>query len=57
MLLVVNNLAANAGDRRDMGLIRKGLMLGQEDPWRKAWQPTPVSLLGETHGQRRLVSP
>ena len=45
MLLVVNNLAANAGDRRDMGLIRKGLMLGQEDPWRKTWQPTPVSLL------------
>ena len=23
--------------------------------WRKAWQPTPVSLLGESHGQRGLV--
>jgi len=24
-------------------------------PWRRAWQPTPVFLLGESHGQRRLV--
>ena len=24
-------------------------------PWRRAWQPTPVSLPGESHGQRRLV--
>ena len=24
-------------------------------PWRKKWQPTPVFLLGEFHGQRRLV--
>ena len=24
-------------------------------PWRKAWQPTPVYLLGESHGQRSLV--
>ena len=23
-------------------------------PWRKAWQPTPVVLPGESHGQRRL---
>ena len=29
--------------------------LGQEDPWRKEWQPTPVFLPGESHGQRRLV--
>ena len=25
--------------------------LGQEDPWRRAWQPTPVFLPGESHGQ------
>ena len=25
-------------------------------PWRRAWQPTPVFLPGESHGQRRLVS-
>ena len=23
--------------------------------WRRAWQPTPVFLLGEFHGQRNLV--
>ena len=25
-------------------------------PWRRKWQPTPVFLLGEFHGQRSLVS-
>jgi len=25
-------------------------------PWRRAWQPTPVFLLGESHGQRSLAS-
>ena len=29
--------------------------LGWEDPWRKKWQPTPVLLLGKSHGQRILV--
>ena len=24
-------------------------------PWRRAWQPTPVFLLGESHGQRSLA--
>ena len=24
-------------------------------PWRRTWQPTPVSLPGESHGQRSLV--
>ena len=24
-------------------------------PWRRAWQPTPVFLPGESHGQRNLV--
>ena len=24
-------------------------------PWRKAWQPTPVFLPGEAHGQRSLA--
>jgi len=24
-------------------------------PWRRAWQPTPVFLPGESRGQRRLV--
>ena len=26
-------------------------------PWRRAWQPTPVFLPGESHGQRSLVGP
>ena len=33
--------------------------LGQEDPLllrRKAWQPSPIFLPGESHGQRSLVS-
>ena len=24
-------------------------------PWRRAWQPTPVVLPGESHGQRSLA--
>ena len=26
-----------------------------KSPWRRAWQPTPVSLPGESHGQRSLA--
>ena len=51
MALVVKNLPANAGDIRDMGSTPE---LGRF-PWRKAWQPTPVFLPGESHGQRSLV--
>ena len=29
--------------------------LGQEDTSRREWQPTPVLLLGEIHGQRSLA--
>ena len=29
--------------------------LGGEDPWRRQWQPTPVFLPGESHGQRSAV--
>ena len=29
--------------------------LGWEDPRRRKWQPTPVSLPGKSHGQRSLV--
>ena len=49
MALVVKNLPANAGDKRY-----------RFDPWvrkiscRRAWQPTPVFLPGESHGQRSL---
>ena len=47
---MVKNGLANAGNVRD-GFdpwVRK-------ISWRKAWQPTPVFLLEESHGQRSLV--
>ena len=50
MALVVKNPLANAGDIRDTGLIPGS----EKTPWRRAWQPTPVCLLGESHGQRSL---
>ena len=48
---MVKNPLANAGDVRDAGFdpwIRK-------IPWWRAWQPTPVFLPGESHGQKSLV--
>ena len=30
-------------------------VLGWEDPGRRKWQPTPVFLHGESHGQRSLA--
>ena len=50
MVLVVKNLPANAGDMRHVfsPWIRKIL-------WRRAWQPTPVFVPGECHGQRSLA--
>ena len=45
------NLPANAGDVRDAGLIPGlGRFSGE-----RAWQPTPVFLPGESHGQRSLA--
>ena len=48
---MVKNPAANAGDIRDCGFgpwVRK-------IPWRRVWQPIPVFLPGESHGQRSLA--
>ena len=47
---MIKKLPANAGDVRDTGLI-----LGQGDPWRRKWQPTPIFLPGKFHGQRNLA--
>ena len=41
---MVKNLSANAGDIRDLGLIPGSGRF----PWRRAWQPTPVFLPGES---------
>ena len=50
MALVIKNLPPNAG------YIRRGFdpWVGKI-PWRRAWQPTPVFVPGESHGQRSLV--
>ena len=48
---VVKNLPANEGKSGDTGFnpwIKK-------IPWRRKWQPTPVFLPGEFHGQRSLA--
>ena len=45
------NPPANAGDMR----CRFNPWVGKRLPWRRAWQPTPVFLPGESHGQRSLV--
>ena len=50
MVLAVKNLPPTAGDIRDTNLIP-----GWEDPWRRAWQCTPVFLPGEVNGQRSLA--
>ena len=49
---MVKNSPANAGDikrRRFNPWVRK-------IAWRRKWQPTPVFLPGESHGQRSLVA-
>ena len=51
VVLVVKNPAANAGDVRDVGSVPG---MGRF-PWRGAWQPSPVFLPGESHGQRSLA--
>jgi len=43
--------ACQCGRRRR----RRVWTLGQEDPWRRKWQPTPIFLPGEFKGQRRLA--
>ena len=47
---VVKNLPASTGDIREASSIPGSGRL----PWSRAWQPTPVFLPGESHGQRNL---
>ena len=46
LTLVVKNLSANAGDKRDRF---------DQIPCRGKWQPIPALLPGESHGQKSLV--
>ena len=51
VVLVVKNPPANACRwKRHMFNLWVGKI-----PWRRKWQPTPVFLPGESHGQRSLV--
>ena len=50
MVLVIKNPPVSAGNPR-----YKFDPWVEKIPWRRAWQPTPVFLPGESHGQRSLV--
>ena len=52
LLLVVKNPLANAGNIKRLGL---DTLIGKI-PWRRVWQPTPIFLPGESHGQKSLVA-
>jgi len=52
---VVKNLPANAGDVKDRAQSLGRMASPVKIPWRRAWQPTPVFLPGESHGQRSLA--
>ena len=45
MAQVVKNPPATTGNKGSVWKI----------PWRRKWQPTPVFLSGESHGQRSLA--
>ena len=49
--LMVKNPPVNAGDAKDKGF---DPWVGKI-PWRRARQPTSVSLPGESHGQKNLA--
>ena len=46
VVLVVKNLPANAGDTRNVGSIFDPWV--RKIPWKRAWQPTPGFLPGES---------
>ena len=47
---MVKNLPTNAGDMR-----QRFYPWVRKITWNRKWQPTPVFLLGVSHGQRRLA--
>ena len=52
MALGVKNPPANAGNVRDSGSFHPWV---RKIPWRRARQPPPVFMPGESHGQRHLA--
>ena len=54
--LEVKNLPANAGDARTTdSILSRFYPWVRKIPWRRARQPTPAFLPGESHGQRSLA--
>ena len=51
---LVNNSPANAKNTR-FCMKRRFNPWVRKSPWRRAWEPTPVFLPGESHGQSSLV--
>ena len=49
--LVVKSPPESAGDTGDLSLIPGPVRF----PWRRTWQPTPIFLAGESHGQKSLA--
>ena len=49
---VIKNPPAKAADAGDLSFIPG--FDPEKIPWRRVWQPTPVFLPGEFHGQRSL---
>jgi len=47
----VKNLPANAGELKKCEFVLSVVTI----PWRRKWQPTPVFLPGESHGQKSLA--
>ena len=52
---MINSLVAQMVKRLPTMQETQVKSLGWEDPWRRKWQPTPVLLLGKSHGRRSLV--
>ena len=46
----------NAGDAENLGSIPESDSWVGKIPWSGKWQPTPVFLPGESHGQRSLAA-
>lgn len=47
--------SSSSGRFCSAGATDMGLILRQGIPWKRAWQPTPEFLPGESHGHRRTM--
>ena len=56
MAVVLQNLPASAGDVKRSPLTSEFDPWVGKIPWRRKWQPTLVSLPGESLGQKSLAS-